>query len=154
MEENVRAAIDAYRAGAAVWHVHAREKDGLPSKDPYLMKETIDRVLDKCPDVITSVIPYVDYGEVRLGTIKRCVDVQLRIDACGAARRAELGPPSALGSERRALVHPGCPNAALELAALVAPRASAWSWNRQPAARCAETHYGTKHKANPWGDNP
>ena len=25
------------------------------------MKETIDRVLDKCPDIVTSVIPYVDY---------------------------------------------------------------------------------------------
>jgi 3-keto-5-aminohexanoate cleavage enzyme len=75
MEENVKAAIDAYRAGAAVWHVHAREKDGLPSKDPYVMKETIDRVLDKCPDIITSVIPYVDYGEVGLGTMKRCIDV-------------------------------------------------------------------------------
>jgi 3-keto-5-aminohexanoate cleavage enzyme len=75
MEENVKAAIDAYKAGAAVWHVHAREKDGLPSKDPYVLKETIDRVLDKCPDMITSVIPYVDYNETGLGTIKRCVDV-------------------------------------------------------------------------------
>ena len=75
MEENVKAAIDAYRAGAAVWHVHAREKNGLPSKDPHVMKETIDRVLDRCPDVITSVIPYVDYGEVGLGTMKRCIDV-------------------------------------------------------------------------------
>ena len=62
MEENVTAAVDAYRAGAAVWHVHAREKNGLPSKDPYVMIETIDRVRDKCPDVITSVIPYVDYA--------------------------------------------------------------------------------------------
>ena len=75
MEENVKAAVEAYRAGAAVWHVHAREKSGLPSKDPYVMKETIDRVLDKCPDVITSVIPYVDYAEVGLGTMKRCIDV-------------------------------------------------------------------------------
>lgn len=75
MEENVTAAVEAYRAGAAVWHVHAREKSGLPSKDPYVMKETIDRVLDQCPDMITSVIPYVDYAEVGLGTMKRCVDV-------------------------------------------------------------------------------
>ena len=75
MEENVTAAVDAYRAGAAVWHVHAREKNGLPSKDPYVMIETIDRVRDKCPDVITSVIPYVDYAEVGLGTMKRCIDV-------------------------------------------------------------------------------
>ena len=76
MEENVKAAVDAHEAGAAVWHVHAREKNGLPSKDPHVMKETIDRVLDRCPDIITSVIPYVDYDEPSgLGTIKRCVDV-------------------------------------------------------------------------------
>lgn len=76
MKEVVKAAVDAYKAGAAVWHVHAREKNGLPSKDPHVMKETIDRVLEKCPDMITSVIPYVDYNEpLGLGTIKRCVDV-------------------------------------------------------------------------------
>ena len=75
MEENVKAAVDAYKAGAAVWHVHAREKDGLPSKDPHVMMETIDRVRDKCPDIVTSVIPYVDYAEVGLGTMKRCIDV-------------------------------------------------------------------------------
>jgi 3-keto-5-aminohexanoate cleavage enzyme len=76
MEENVRHAVEAYKAGAAVWHVHAREKNGLPSKDPYVMKETIDRVLDQCPDMITSVIPYVDYDVPSgLDSIKRCVDV-------------------------------------------------------------------------------
>lgn len=76
MEENVKAAVDGYKAGAVVWHVHAREKNGLPSKDPHVMKETIDRVFDKCPDIITSVIPYVDYDVPSgLDTIKRCVDV-------------------------------------------------------------------------------
>ena len=75
MEENVKAAVEAYKAGAAVWHVHAREASGLPSKDPYVLKETIARLLDKCPDMVTSVIPYVDYNEQGLGIIKRCVDV-------------------------------------------------------------------------------
>ena len=75
MEENVKAAIEAYKAGAAVWHVHAREKDGLPSKDPYVVKETIDRVLDKCPDIVTSVIPYADYTKQGAEQIKPTVDV-------------------------------------------------------------------------------
>ena len=75
MEENVQAAVEAHKAGAAVWHVHAREKNGLPSKDPHVLKETIARVLDQCPDMVTSVIPYVDYNEQGLGLIKRCVDV-------------------------------------------------------------------------------
>ena len=76
MEENVQAVIEAHKEGAAVWHVHARNKDGTPSKDPHVVKETIARVLDKCPDIITSVIPYADYGSGQgLDMVKRTVDV-------------------------------------------------------------------------------
>ena len=46
MEENVKAVVEAYKAGACVWHAHARDPNGLPSKDPAVMKETIARVLD------------------------------------------------------------------------------------------------------------
>ncbi len=75
MEENVAAVVEAYKAGAAVWHVHARDKDGTPSKDPLVLKETIARVLDKCPDIITSVIPYDNYDAQGVDLIKRTVDV-------------------------------------------------------------------------------
>jgi 3-keto-5-aminohexanoate cleavage enzyme len=75
MEENVKAAIDGYKAGAAVWHVHAREADGLPSKDPYVMRETIDRVLQVCPDFVTSVIPYADYTKQGVEQIRPTVEV-------------------------------------------------------------------------------
>jgi 3-keto-5-aminohexanoate cleavage enzyme len=74
MQENVRAAVDAYKAGAAVWHVHARQADGLPSKEPKDLKETIDRVLDQCPDFLTSVIPYADYNAQGAEQIKPTVD--------------------------------------------------------------------------------
>ena len=75
MEENVKAAIEAYKAGAAVWHVHARDKDGTPSKDPHVLKETIARVLEKCPDIVTSVVPYADYDRQGVDLLKRTVDV-------------------------------------------------------------------------------
>lgn len=75
MEENVKAAIDGIKAGAAVWHVHAREPDGLPSKDPHVVKETIDRVFDQCPDVVTSVIPYADYTKQGADQLKPTVEV-------------------------------------------------------------------------------
>ena len=75
MEENVKSAIEAHRAGAAVWHVHAREPDGLPSKDPYVLRETIDRVLQACPDVVTSVIPYADYTKQGVEQIRPTVEV-------------------------------------------------------------------------------
>jgi 3-keto-5-aminohexanoate cleavage enzyme len=75
MDENVQAVIEAYKAGAAVWHVHARDHDGTASKDPEVLKETIARVLDKCPDIITSVIPYADYGTgYGAELVKRTVD--------------------------------------------------------------------------------
>ena len=75
MEENVKAAVDAYRAGAAVWHCHAREADGIPSKDPVVVKETIDRVLDKCPNIVTSVIAYADYDKQGVEQIKPTVEL-------------------------------------------------------------------------------
>lgn len=75
MAENVKAVVDAYKAGAAVWHAHAREESGVPSKDAHVMKETISRVLDRCPDIVTSVIPYCDYNAQGLGLIKPMVDV-------------------------------------------------------------------------------
>lgn len=76
MDENVQAVIEAYKEGAAVWHVHARDNDGLPSKDPHVVKETIGRVLERCPDIVTSVIPYADYGSGQgLDLVKRTVDV-------------------------------------------------------------------------------
>src|SRR5215475_11270214 len=75
MEENVKAVIEAHRAGAAVWHVHARDKDGTPSKDPHVLKETMARVLEKCPDIVTSVVPYADYDHQGVDLLKRTVDV-------------------------------------------------------------------------------
>ena len=75
MDENVKAAVEAHKAGAAVWHVHARDKDGTPSKDPHVLKETIARVLDQCPDIVTSVVPYADYEHQGLDLLKRTVDV-------------------------------------------------------------------------------
>jgi uncharacterized protein (DUF849 family) len=75
MEENVTAAVDAYKAGASVWHVHAREKDGIPSKDPHVVKETIDRVFDKCPDIVTSVLPYADYDQQGREQIRPTVEI-------------------------------------------------------------------------------
>ena len=74
MAENVKAAIEAYKAGASVWHVHPRENNGLPSIDPKVAKETIDRVLDVCPDIITSVITYSDFNAQGAGLLRPMVE--------------------------------------------------------------------------------
>ena len=74
-DEIAESVAKSHKAGAAVWHVHAREPDGLPSKDPYVLRETIDRVLQACPDVVTSVIPYADYTKQGVEQIRPTVEV-------------------------------------------------------------------------------
>jgi 3-keto-5-aminohexanoate cleavage enzyme len=39
------------------------------------MKETVDRVLDKCPDIVTSVIAYSDYSKQGVEQIRPCVEL-------------------------------------------------------------------------------
>ncbi len=40
----------AWKAGAAVAHLHVRDENGLPSMDVELYRETVERVKDKCGD--------------------------------------------------------------------------------------------------------
>ncbi|MEA2433934.1 MAG: 3-keto-5-aminohexanoate cleavage enzyme [Actinomycetota bacterium] len=61
-EENAAEAIAAYKEGAAVWHVHCRDENGVPTKDADIYKKTISMVLNECPDMVTSVNVIADYG--------------------------------------------------------------------------------------------
>lgn len=45
-------AISACQEGAAVVHLHNRDEQGNPVTTTELLKETVDRILDECPDVI------------------------------------------------------------------------------------------------------
>jgi len=44
--------VAAYKAGAAMVHVHVRDEKGLPTANPELYKRVILEVKDKCPDII------------------------------------------------------------------------------------------------------
>lgn len=52
VEEIVREAESAYKAGASIIHLHVREDDGTPTQDKARFKECIDAIREKCPDVI------------------------------------------------------------------------------------------------------
>lgn len=52
IEEIVREAESAYRAGAAIIHLHVREDDGTPTQSKERFKLAMDAIKDKCPDVI------------------------------------------------------------------------------------------------------
>ncbi len=73
-KEIAQQVIESCRAGATVWHVHCRDEKGIPSKDPGVIKETVDLVLDKCPDVITSMNILGDYNKSGIEVISPIVD--------------------------------------------------------------------------------
>jgi 3-keto-5-aminohexanoate cleavage enzyme len=51
-KEIVENHVGAYKAGAAMVHVHVRDENGLPTGNPELYKRVILDLKDKCPDII------------------------------------------------------------------------------------------------------
>jgi 3-keto-5-aminohexanoate cleavage enzyme len=52
IEEMADEAYRAYQAGASIIHVHARFDDGTPTQDIKRYQKIIDRIQERCPDVI------------------------------------------------------------------------------------------------------
>lgn len=52
VEEIVREAESAYKAGASIIHLHVREDDGTPTQSKARFKECMDAIREKCPDAI------------------------------------------------------------------------------------------------------
>jgi uncharacterized protein (DUF849 family) len=59
-------AVDAARAGAAIVHLHVREDDGTPCRDPAKFKEVCDRVRDSGVDVVLNLTAGMG-GDLTLG---------------------------------------------------------------------------------------
>jgi len=77
-KEIANEAIAAYNEGAAMIHIHNRDELGYHKSTVKLMKETVDRIVQKCPDVIiqpSSCEGYAD-GETQYTyeTVKPMVD--------------------------------------------------------------------------------
>jgi len=65
-------AYKAYKAGAAMVHVHARGDDGVPTHDIARIRATYDAIKQKCPDLIVNLSSAVGMGktpEQRIGQI-------------------------------------------------------------------------------------
>lgn len=52
----------SYQEGAAIAHIHVREADGSPSMDVNLYRETVERVKEKCEDIIISLTSSGKHG--------------------------------------------------------------------------------------------
>jgi len=44
--------IDSYREGASIAHLHNRDDKGTPMTTTEALKETVDIILDQCPDIV------------------------------------------------------------------------------------------------------
>ncbi len=53
--EVAESAYGAYKAGASIIHLHAREDDGTPTQDWHRYKEQIDAIKTRCPGIIIQV---------------------------------------------------------------------------------------------------
>ena len=58
--------VAAYKAGAAMAHVHVRDEKGIPVSNPELFKRVILEIKDKCPDVIVDCNLSRPYGDDRV----------------------------------------------------------------------------------------
>ncbi len=52
VEEIVREAESAYKAGASIIHLHVREDDGTPTQDKERFRVCMEAIREKCPDAI------------------------------------------------------------------------------------------------------
>ena len=90
--EIAQAAVDAWRAGAAVVHLHARWPDGRPSQESHHFREIIDRIRDAGCDAVVqcstggavgmpvderlgSLVDGAEMGTLNLGTMNFGDDV-------------------------------------------------------------------------------
>lgn len=55
IDEMVKEAYDAYKAGASIIHLHARLDDGTPTQDKMRYLKTIKAIREACDDVIIQV---------------------------------------------------------------------------------------------------
>lgn len=53
--EIVDAAVEAWQAGAAVIHLHAREEDGTPTQDPAIFRAIVDGIRERDCDAILNL---------------------------------------------------------------------------------------------------
>lgn len=52
IEETAQEGYEAYKAGAAVIHLHVRNDDGSPTQDKQRYQQAINAIKERCPDVI------------------------------------------------------------------------------------------------------
>ncbi len=72
-QEIVPHVIESYKEGASVWHMHLRDENAVPEGRQEIFTGAIDKVLDKCPDMILSHSGHVDPSKEGANSLRpRC----------------------------------------------------------------------------------
>ncbi len=73
--EVAKQAIESYKVGASVFHVHVRDEKGIIQlSNVPAIKESVDRVLDECPDMVLSHSGHSDVSDEIMIGVKALVD--------------------------------------------------------------------------------
>ncbi len=80
-EEIAKNVIESYKLGAAVWHVHIRDKEGVRTNEIPEIVRALDLVLDECPDILLSHSSHVSKGLKGAEMLKPLVDPLLEAGA-------------------------------------------------------------------------
>jgi len=83
-KEVAKEVIEAYEEGACMAHLHTRDENGKPTTTTNLLRETIDPILDKCPDIVVQPSSAEGYdpraGHYTYETVKPMVEALHRIN--------------------------------------------------------------------------
>jgi 3-keto-5-aminohexanoate cleavage enzyme len=77
-EEIAQQSIESYHEGACMLHLHIRDEHGFSTTTPSLLKQTLDLILDECPDIIVQPSVHMGFvpekGEYSYESVKPMVE--------------------------------------------------------------------------------
>ncbi|MFQ6075385.1 MAG: 3-keto-5-aminohexanoate cleavage protein [Candidatus Bathyarchaeia archaeon] len=77
-KEIAKETIESYNAGACMVHLHTRDENGIPLSSAELLKETLDLILDECPDILAQPSVHLGFipekGDYSYESVKPMVD--------------------------------------------------------------------------------
>ncbi len=75
-EEFAEEAARAYKAGAAMVHIHARQEDGMPTHDVDRIRKTHDAIKEQTPELIVNLSSAVGIGKTAEERITQIIEIK------------------------------------------------------------------------------
>jgi len=72
----VEEAVTSWRAGAAIIHLHARDEDGVPTQDPQIYQQLVERIRKRECDAILNLSTGSAGGRAELDERTECLELE------------------------------------------------------------------------------